>query len=183
MRDTKAEILHFWFEETDPRQWFQKNEEFDARIRERFLTSYKLAADGLCDSWGQETDGALALCILLDQFPRNMFREHKDAFATDGKALLAAKFAVARGFDQMVPVIRRRFFYLPYEHSEDLADQRKCVSLFEKIKGEDPLGYDYALRHLEVIERFGRFPHRNKVLGRENTAEEDEYLAQPGAGF
>lgn len=183
MRDTKEEILHFWFEETSPAQWFQKNDIFDGQITDRFLVTYEMAANGLCDGWSVDPDGCLALCILLDQFPRNMFRNSGRAFATDNKALLIAKHTVSKGFDQILPPIQRRFIYLPYEHSEKLADQKKSVTFFEGMKEEDPVGYDYALRHYDVIERFGRFPHRNKILGRENTQEEEEYLAQPGTGF
>lgn len=183
MKDSKQEIISFWFEEIDPSLWFQKNEQFDAQIRDRFAISYNMARDGLCNDWDRDADGCLALCILLDQFPRNMFRGRPEAFATDHKALLVAKHAVARGFDQILPVMKRRFVYLPYEHSENLPDQKKSVDLFGKIKKDDPIGYDYAVRHYDVIEKFGRFPHRNKILGRENTPEEDEYLAQPGAGF
>lgn len=183
MRDTKEEILHFWFEETAPSQWFQKNEVFDGQITDRFLVSYEMAANGLCDGWSSEPDGCLALCLLLDQFPRNMFRGLPRAFATDKKALLVAKYAISKKFDQLLPPIQRRFIYLPYEHSEKLSDQEKAVALFAAMKEHDPMGYDYAVRHYEVIERFGRFPHRNKVLGRENTPEEEEYLAQDGAGF
>ncbi len=183
MRDSKTEILLFWFEETEPKQWFQKNEDFDAHIRGRFLNIYKMARDGLCDGWVADAEGCLALCILLDQFPRNMFRGLSEAFATDAKALLVAKHAVAKGFDQMLPALQRRFLYLPYEHSEDLNDQRKCVVLFERLKDTDPTGYDYAVRHLRVIEQFGRFPHRNIALGRESTAEEETYLASGTSGF
>ena len=183
MRDTKQEILHFWFRETEPQQWFQKNPDFDNEIRDRFLVTYEMARDGLCDAWRGDAEGCLALCILLDQFPRNMFRGHADAFATDEKALLIAKYAVSKGFDQVLSVIKRRFVYLPYEHSEAIEDQKKSVALFETMKKDDPLGYDYALRHLAVIEKFSRFPHRNAVLGRDNTPEEEEYLAKPGAGF
>lgn len=183
MRDTKQEIVHFWFEETEPRQWYQKSDDFDSEIKDRFLTTYEMARDGLCDSWNQDTEGCLALCVLLDQFPRNMFRGSPEAFATDPKALLIARHAVSKGFDQILSVQRRTFIYLPFEHSEDMNDQKKAVELFEAVKEENPLGYEYALKHLEVIEKFGRFPHRNAVLGRENTPEEEEYLAQPGAGF
>ncbi len=183
MRDSKAEILYFWFEETEPRQWFQHNDDFDSHIRARFLGIYKMARDGLCDAWQQNAEGCLALCILLDQFPRNMFRGSPEAFATDGKALLVAKHAIAKGFDQTLPVMQRRFLYLPYEHSEDLNDQRKCTGLFERIRDDDPTGHDYALRHLRLIERFGRFPHRNTILGRENTPEEHQFLANPDTGF
>lgn len=183
MRDTQQEILHFWFEETRPSQWFQKNAEFDALIRERFVVTYDMARDGLCDGWKRDAKGCLALCILLDQFPRNMFRDSAQAFATDARALLVAKHAIAQGFDQILPVLERRFLYLPFEHSEAIEDQRRAVALFEKMKKDDPLGYDYALRHLEIIEKFGRFPHRNKALGRESTPEEEAWLATPGAGF
>lgn len=183
MRDIKQEILHFWFEETPPALWFQKNEEFDRQIRDRFLSAYKLAADGVCDPWRDSAEGCLALCVVLDQFPRNMFRGTPEAFATDARALNIARFAVSRGFDQTVPFERRRFMYLPFEHSEDMADQERSVALFKAMEGQDKLAYDYALRHYDVIARYGRFPHRNAILGRKNTPEEEEYLAQPGAGF
>lgn len=183
MRDTKAEILHFWFEETEPRQWFQKNDAFDQHVIERFLGCYKMAADGLCDGWRQDAEGCVALCIVLDQFPRNMFRGRPETFATDHKALLVAKHATANKFDEMVALEKRRFLYLPYEHSEDLQDQKRSVELFARIREGDPVGYEYALRHLQVIEQFGRFPHRNAILQRENTAEESAYLSQEGAGF
>lgn len=183
MKDSQADILTFWFDETQPQQWFQTNPDFDALIRERFTEAYEKARDGILDDWRRDADGCLALCILLDQFPRNMFRGTKQAFATDGKGLVVAKYAVSKGFDQVLPPLKRRFIYLPYEHSENLNDQRKCVELFEKMTKDDPLGYDYAVRHLKVIEAYGRFPHRNKILGRMNTPEEEEYLARPGAGF
>ncbi len=183
MRDIKQEILHFWFEETPPALWFQKSDDFDKQIHDRFSSAYKLAAEGLCDGWRDTADGALALCIVLDQFHRTMFRWHPDSFATDAKALGIAKLAIARGFDQTLPATRRRFLYLPFEHSEYLTDQDRSLSLFKSMQEDDPLGYDYAVRHHEVISRYGRFPHRNAILGRQNTPEEDEYLAQPGAGF
>lgn len=183
MKNTQRDILEFWFEETKPQQWFQVNPDFDARIRERFSGAYTQGRDGILEDWRKDADGCLALCILLDQFPRNMFRGTPQAFATDAKALVVAKYAVAKGFDQILPPLRRRFLYLPYEHSESLNDQRVCVTLFEKMKEEDPLGHEYALRHLRVIEKFGRFPHRNAILGRDNAPEEEAYLAQPAAGF
>jgi uncharacterized protein (DUF924 family) len=183
MRDSRHEILHFWFEETEPAQWFQKNETFDAQLRDRFLQTYTMARDGLCDDWKQNAEGCLALILLLDQFPRNMFRDAPEAFATDGKALVAAKFTIARGYDQVLPFARRRFVYLPFEHSENLSDQKRSVQLFETMADEDPLSLEYARRHMRVIEQFGRFPHRNKILGRDSTPEEEAYLATPGAGF
>jgi uncharacterized protein (DUF924 family) len=182
-QNTKDIILDFWFEEIQPQQWFQVNPDFDLALKERFLDTYEKGRDGILDDWKRDADGCLALCLVLDQFPRNMFRGAPEAFATDAKALVAAKYAVAKGFDQVLPAEKRRFIYLPYEHSENLQDQRKCTELFEKMKKEDPLAHDYALRHLKVIELYGRFPHRNKILGRDSTPQEEEYLAQPGAGF
>ena len=183
MIDAKQDILSFWFEKTQPAQWFQVNPEFDESIRLRYHDQYEKASMGIFDDWKNDPDGCLALCILLDQFPRNMFRGSPKAYATDSKAIVFSKYAVSKGFDQVLSGVKRRFLYLPFEHSENLNDQRKCVELFEKTKKDDPLGYDYALRHLKVIEQFGRFPHRNAVLGRTNTPEEEVYLAQSGSGF
>lgn len=183
MKDLRKDILDFWFVETQPKQWFQVNEEFDQGVRERFFEPYEMAARGEFDEWQKNSDGALALCILLDQMPRNMFRGTPKAFATDNKALVIAKYAISKGLDQVLSPQKRRFLYLPFEHSENLNDQRRSVELFEKMKDDDPLGYDYALRHLKVIEKYDRFPHRNKILGRDNTPEEEEYLARPDAGF
>ena len=183
MRDTKTEILHFWFEETDPVQWFQKNPEFDRLIADRFGTTVQMAREGLCDRWADDSDGALSLCIVLDQFPRNIFRDQPESFASDEKALRVARQAIRSGFDQVQVPIRRRFFYLPFEDSETIEDQNRAVELFSAMREDDPMGYEYALRHRDVIARFGRFPHRNAILGRETSAEEKAYLSQPGAGF
>lgn len=183
MKDFQKDILNFWFVETKAQQWFQVNEDFDQAVIDRFSEPYEMASRGEFDEWKKSADGALALCILLDQMPRNMFRGTPKAFETDKKALVVAKYALSKGLDQVLSSQKRRFLYLPYEHSENINDQRKCVELFEKTKDDDPLGYEYAIRHLKVIEKYGRFPHRNKILNRDNTPEEDEYLAQPGAGF
>lgn len=183
MRDSRQEILHFWFTETQPAQWFQKNPEFDAIIRDRFGSIVSMARDGLCDGWMDDALGALALCIVLDQFPRNIYRDTPEAFASDEKALHIAVQAVAKGYDQVLPAMKRRFLYLPFEHSEHLSDQERAIALFAAIRDEDPTGYEYALRHRDVIQRFGRFPHRNAILGRPNTAEEEIYLQQPDSGF
>ncbi len=183
MRDTKQEVLKFWFEETAPAQWFQKNDTFDDEVRERFHVTYDMAAKDLCAEWARDADGVLSLCLVLDQFPRNMFRGTPKSYATDEKALLIAKAAISRGLDQILSPLKRRFVYLPFEHSENLNDQKRSVKLFESMKEADPLGYEYALKHYEVIEKFGRFPHRNAVLGRDSTAEELKYLSLPGAGF
>ncbi|HPD82364.1 MAG: DUF924 family protein [Alphaproteobacteria bacterium] len=183
MKDFQKEVLDFWFVETQPAQWFQVNEEFDQTIRDRFSEPYQMASRGEFDEWQKNADGALALCILLDQMPRNMFRKTPKAFETDKKALVISKYAISKGLDQVLSPQKRRFLYLPFEHSENLNDQRRSVELFEKMKEDDPLGYDYAVRHLKVIEEYGRFPHRNKILGRTDTPEEQQYLAQPNAGF
>lgn len=183
MKDLQKDILHFWFEETKPAQWFQKNSDFDKKIKDRFSQTYDLAKDGVMDDWRNDTDGSLALVLVLDQFPRNMFRDTPQAFAADHKALIVSKYAISKGFDQLLNPVKRRFLYLPFEHSENLSDQRRSVELFEAMKEDDPLGHEYALRHYDVIEKFGRFPHRNKILGRENTSEEEDYLKQPGSGF
>lgn len=183
MKDTQSEILSFWFEETKPVQWFQKNDDFDDMIMVRFEGDYDLAVKGIYDHWQESAEGALALCILLDQFPRNMFRDTPKAFETDNRALAVAKYAVGKSFDTVLPAVQRSFLYLPFEHSEDLQEQKTSVALFEKMKEINPMGYDYAKRHYDVIEQFGRFPHRNQILGRASTDEERVYLAQPGAGF
>ena len=176
MRDSRSEILQFWFEDTAPILWYQVNEDFDAAVRERFLTTYELAREGACDGWQTDPDGCLALCLLLDQFPRNMFRGTARAYEGDKKAILVAKLAVSKGFDQVITPARRRFIYLPFEHSESLSDQHRCVELFGALKLNDPIGYEYALKHFRVIEQFGRFPHRNDRLGRESTPDELEFL-------
>lgn len=182
MRDSQAVILTFWFEEATPQQWFQSNPDFDALITDRFLKDYELAVTGLYDAWQDKAEAALALCILLDQFPRNMFRGTPRAFQSDSKALAVARHTVGKHLDKVLPVLRRRFLYLPFEHAEDLACQEESVRLFEAIRKDDPLGYDYALRHRDVIAKFGRFPHRNAILGRDTTPEEAAYLAEHG-GF
>lgn len=183
MKDSQREVLDFWFVETAPAQWFQKNDIFDDMIREEFMSVYDMAKSGLCDAWMKDADGCLALCVVLDQFPRNMFRNTARAYESDAKALEIAGHAIKKGFDQVLIPLKRRFLYLPFEHSEDLDNQVMSVQFFESMLDDDPMGYEYARRHLDVIERFGRFPHRNKILGRANTPEEEAYLSEPGAGF
>ena len=183
MRDTKSEILKFWFEETEPAQWFQKNSDFDEEIRSRFEPDYTMAVNGIYDGWMTSDKGCLALIILLDQFPRNMYRDTPKMFATDHKALNVAKHAISKNFDQMLGIDEKAFLYLPLEHSEELDDQNTSVLLFEALKDDNPVYFDYAKRHFDVIKKFGRFPHRNAILERQNTKMEEEYLAQPGSGF
>jgi len=176
MRDTQQEILHFWFEELEPQQWFQQNDAVDEEIRERFAVTHEMAADGLCNHWAVDADGSLALIIVLDQFPRHMHRNTPKAFASDERALLIAKQAVHKGFDQILEPVKRGFLYLPYQHSELLTDQKKSVELFGGMVDDNPAGDMYARRHLVPIEKFGRFPHRNEILGRQSTEEEVEFL-------
>jgi uncharacterized protein (DUF924 family) len=185
-------ILDFWFGKPDepgygkPRKaWFTKNPEFDQEVRSRFITDYEQAATGQLDDWKASPLSCLALIILLDQFSRNMFRGQPEAFATDPQALAYAKYAIERGFDKELLPIQRWFVYMPFEHSENLAEQHQCVELFSTLQNypECTSGVDYALRHLKIIERFGRFPHRNKILDRETTLEEAEFLKQPGSSF
>jgi uncharacterized protein (DUF924 family) len=183
MRDTRHDVLTFWFEETQPAQWFQKNPEFDALVRTRFEPVYEDARAGKFEHWQSDADGALALCVIFDQFPRNMFRDTARSYATDDQALLVAKRAVHLGLDQVVVSVKRRFIYLPFEHSEKFADQKRSLELFTSLKKDDPISYEYAVRHYQVIERFGRFPHRNAILGRANTPEEDVYLSENGYVF
>lgn len=178
MKDTAQDVLDFWFVETSPVQWFQVSADFDDLLRERFLTVYHYAVNGLFESWTQNADSALALILLFDQFPRNMFRGTARAYATDAQARAAATKAMEHGFDQIHPPLRRPFFYLPFEHSEDIDDQNYAVELFRKMEGDNPLGLHYALRYRDVIARFGRFPHRNTVLGRPSTPDEEKYLME-----
>lgn len=171
-----AEIVAFW-EEAGPARWFAKEPAFDALFRDHFLAAYEVAAGGGHDDWAATAEGALALLILLDQFPRNVFRGSPQSFATDAKALEIAEQAVANGLDQQYPLPIRIFFYLPFEHSEELTDQQASVRLFE---GSGQLFVDYAALHLDVIQRFSRFPHRNEILGRVSTPEELSYMAEGG---
>jgi uncharacterized protein (DUF924 family) len=172
------DVLAFW-REAGPDNWFNKNDAFDAAIRSRFLPAYEAAAAGQLGAWEDTADGALALILVLDQFPRNMFRGDKRAFAADALAREVAHRAIGRGFDAMFPPAERSFFYLPFEHSEDLADQERCISLFKAMGDADLL--KWAELHADIIRRFGRFPHRNAVLGRPTTAEEKSFL--DGGGF
>ncbi len=176
MRDTKHEINHFWFEELEPQQWFQSSDQVDAEIAERFTVNYDMARDGLCNKWAQDAEGALALIIVLDQFPRHMFRGTPKSFETDQDALLIAKEAIHKGFDQVLEPVKRGFLYLPFQHSEELHDQKKSLELFGAMAEENPAGDMYAKRHYVPIEKFGRFPHRNAILGRASSEEEIEFL-------
>ncbi len=176
MRDTRQEITHFWFEETEPRLWFQRSDEFDSIIKDRFAMTYNMAKDGLCNGWNVDADGCLALCLLLDQFPRRMFRGTAAEFETDERALLIAKQAISKGFDQVLSPEKRFFLYIPLEHSERLSDQKKNLELFKSMQDENPVAHFVAQQRYAVIEKYGRYPERNAAMGRENTPEEKAYL-------
>jgi uncharacterized protein (DUF924 family) len=171
------EIVAFW-QEAGPERWFAKDDAFDAAIRERFLETYEAAARGDLNEWELEHEGALAVILLLDQFPRNMFRGTRRAYATDDTALLAAERAIDRGHDRAVDPSLRRFFYLPFMHAEDPAMQERSVTLNEEFG--DPESIKYAHHHREIVARFGRFPHRNAILDRGTTAEEAAFLESDG---
>lgn len=183
-------VLDFWFglkalpEFKIPHEkWFKKDPDFDAKITKSFgplLDSFDL---GLLENWKDSAWSTLGLIILLDQFPRNIFRNTAKAFAYDSHALKIAKNALQKNFDAEVPPLQRVFYYLPLEHSENLDDQRECVRLFKILEKECPGFLIYAEKHLEIIERFGRFPHRNDILKRPSTKAEEEFLKEPGSSF
>jgi uncharacterized protein (DUF924 family) len=173
-----ADIVGFW-REAGPDRWFAKDAAFDDEIRRRFLPTYEAAAAGKLAAWEQTAQGALALLILLDQFPRNMFRGDPRAFATDPLAMAITAHAIMRGFDAQVPAELRAFFYVVFEHSENLTDQEHGIALYKAAGDAD--GLKWAELHADIIRRFGRFPHRNAALGRVTTPEEQAFL--DGGGF
>lgn len=187
------EILTFWFdeirdepsyfEEYAPR-WFAQNADFDQEIVQRFQADYELAAQGKLAHWTETARGGVALILVLDQFPRNMFRNDPRAFATDPLAQHTAEQVIAAGFDRQLRSVERYFVYVPFMHSEKREHQQRSVMLFQQL-AEQRAYFDtsYAVRHQEVIDRFGRFPHRNSVLGRASTPAELAFLKQPGSSF
>ena len=177
MLPTPAEVLAFW-RAAGPDKWFEKDDAFDSEIRERFLDIYVAAAAGRLAGWEGEAESALALVIVLDQFPRNMFRGDARTYAADPLARAVTERAIARGFDQRYAPPERRFFYLSFTHSENLADQERCVALNRAAADEE--GVKWAEIHADIIRRFGRFPHRNRVLGRVTTPEEQAFLDAGG---
>jgi uncharacterized protein (DUF924 family) len=174
---TPADILAFW-REAGPDRWFTRDDAFDAEIRAKFLPTYEAAASGKLEPWEATAEGALALVIVLDQFPRNMFRGETRCYAADPLARAVANRALKRGYDQDVPEQERSFLFLPFMHSEDMDDQKRCVALYREAGDEN---LKYAERHADIIRRFGRFPHRNAALGRTTTPEEQAFL--DGGGF
>ena len=175
------DVLSFWTA-AGPSKWFAKSDAFDDAIRLKFEPVHLAAARGKYDAWAEQAEGALALLILLDQFPRNLYRGGGHAFATDGKARAIAAAAIAAGHDKSVAPELRPFFYLPYEHSESLADQETSIGLFEGLLKDtgDADSLKWAIAHRDIIARFGRFPHRNAALGRATTAAEQAFLDEGG---
>jgi uncharacterized protein (DUF924 family) len=187
-----GEVLDFWFgREGDPEygqfreEWFRKDPSFDARVTEQFADLYEEAAGGNLDGWRDDAESCLALVILLDQFPRNMFRGDGRTHAEDSRALGASEYAVEHALDRELPAFQRMFLYMPFMHSESVEDQRRSVEMFERLAGEEgaPDVVSYAVAHRDIVERFGRFPHRNEILGRETTPEEAVFLTKEGSSF
>jgi len=187
-----AEVLAFWFGAPDSPEfgrnrkcWFEKSADFDALVRDRFLETYENAAAGKLHAWTARPLAALALVVTLDQFPRNMFRGTARAFATDPLALAVSRGMIASGFDIALLPVQRTFVYLPFEHAEDLDAQREAVWRFERLACETASSsvMTYAMLHYAIVRRFGRFPHRNAILGRESTPDELAFLSRPGSSF
>lgn len=174
-------VLDFWFGELQRADWFRADADLDRRITERFLDLHEAVLSQIPDAAYRSASGALATILLFDQFPRNVFRGTPRAFATDGLAVQLAEATVQSGLDSAMPTDRRVFAYLPFEHSETLADQDLSVALISALGDDEFTRYAHA--HRDVIARFGRFPHRNAILGRTSTPEEIAHLAQPGSGF
>ncbi|MCC5858304.1 MAG: DUF924 domain-containing protein [Ectothiorhodospiraceae bacterium] len=178
---TAEDVLEFWFQELTPEQWFAKDAGLDREIGRRFGDVHRQAAAGECWTWRDSARGRLAEIIVLDQFSRNIHRDRPEAFVWDGMALVLAQEAIRAGADRELPPQRRAFLYMPYMHSESLRIHRRAMQLFAQPGLETNL--EFERKHKAIIERFGRYPHRNAVLGRESTAEELDFLKQPGSGF
>jgi uncharacterized protein (DUF924 family) len=177
----KEEILNFWFKECKPEQWFKKNEYFDKMIENRFLIAIENALAGKLGNWEESETGCLALIILLDQFTRNVFRDTPQAFAGDKRALALSQLCCDKDYLTNPDIQKRQFMLMPMMHSENLAVQDASLPLFKKYASKKD--YEYAEKHREIIARFGRFPHRNVILGRKSINEELEFLKQPGSSF
>ncbi len=177
-RNKQADVVLAFWELAGPARWFTHNDAFDANFRQHFSEQHSAAARGEYAHWMEGAEDALALLILLDQFPRNAFRGSAHSYATDGLALQHAKQALASGFDRQVSAQLRLFFYLPFGHAEDLQEQARAVQLITAL--DDAETTHWAVQHQQIIQRFGRFPHRNAVLGRESTAEEQQFLDDGG---
>ena len=181
MTVTYQDVLEFWFDELTPKDWFAGGEEIDALIESRFAELHKAVIQGELFEWRQNAQGRLAEIIVLDQFSRNLGRNSPTAFSADPMALALAQEAVSGGFDHQLNEQQKSFLYMPYMHSESLLMHEQAVMLFSQTGLENNL--DFEFKHKVIIERFGRYPHRNEVLGRASTPEEAEFLQQPGSSF
>jgi len=175
------EILKFWFEEVDTSQWWAKDDDFDRQLIERFSELHSRASRCELFDWRQTGEGRLAEIIVLDQFSRNMFRDSSLAFANDPLALALSQEAISNGDDKTLDPVQKVFLYMPFMHSESVAMHLLAVELYRGVGIQENL--DFEIKHQQIIERFGRYPHRNAILGRESTEEELEFLQQPGSGF
>jgi uncharacterized protein (DUF924 family) len=175
------DVIHFWFDELTPQDQFRKSESLDLKIKTKFETTLQKALAGELFSWRKNPEGRLAEIILLDQFSRNIYRDQPKAFAADNVALVLSQEAVALGIDQQLDTRKRVFLYMPYMHSESKLIHETAVKLFNQVGMENNL--EYELKHKSIIDKFGRFPHRNKILNRPSTPEEIEFLKQPNSSF
>ena len=176
-----ADVIGFWFEEIDPGMWWKKDQDFDDLIQARFGHQLQRAAAGELFGWRGDPSGSLAEVIVLDQFSRNIHRNTPQSFALDPLALVLAQSAIAKGFHQALPEVQRSFFYMPFMHSESKLIHVEAVKLFQELG--NPRSLDFELKHKAIIDRFGRYPHRNEILGRKSTPEEVEFLKQPNSSF
>jgi uncharacterized protein (DUF924 family) len=179
--DRPQDILNFWFSARVKPLWFKKSSEFDQEIKQRFHNICQQAATGSLNSWRNQPNDTLALVLILDQFARNMFRNTPQAFATDPQAIELTKYALDHNYQQKLSLDQQAFLYMPLMHSEKREDQADCVQLFSQLEPNNYL--EFALKHQEIIDRFGRFPHRNQILNRKSTPEETSFLTQPGSSF
>lgn len=178
---TYSDIIHFWYTEIEPRNWFIKDLQFDAMLKRRFSGLHQQAAAGELANWRRKPLGRLAEIIVLDQFSRNLFRDSAQAFAYDGQALMLAQHAIAQGADLNLLAKQKSFLYMPFMHSESALIHQQAVQLFNQPGLED--NYKFELKHKVIIDHFGRYPHRNFLLGRPSTAPELVFLQQPGSSF
>ena len=176
-----SDVLNFWFEELKQEDWWRKSDQLDQTIKSRFLELHTAASNNELYSWRLTAKGGLAEVIVLDQFSRNIFRDRPEAFAQDPQALSLAQFAIEKGLNQQLSQVEQQFLYLPFMHSESKLIHQEAVKLYSQL--EEGYGYDFELKHKAIIDQFGRYPHRNKVLGRQSSAEELEFLKQPGSSF
>ncbi|MEW6991580.1 DUF924 family protein [Colwelliaceae bacterium 6441] len=175
------EIIDFWFSELEPSQWWKKDLEFDSMVQRRFGQRHQQAQAGELFQWRENAKGSLAEIIILDQFSRNIYRDKPESFACDPLALALAQFAIANGFDAELSMTERGFLYLPFMHSESALIHVEAVKLYQALGNQDNLDFEY--KHKAIIDRFGRYPHRNNILGRTSTEEEMEFLKQPNSSF